>query len=354
MWNKQAFEEMDENEYIFGKLTNDGGYNNLFFKEQHLPRRKKAYKPVEERVEVELSALAIAKEKRQENVPISNADKQSGKDLHKETFAQGAANKTVRMSLKELFDFYYNAYEKEKWNARWSKMMNHFREYIPDEKRRREFLKENFKRKRHNEKARKRRMDRKMSMNGFNYFVTFTYSDEKMSEEQFKKKLKAYLRNNVNRYGWKYIGVWEGLDGSVRLHFHALMYIPDEVLPGENCIETKYNPVTKQMETHTRNTEFNEKFGLSTIEEIIPEIRYRAYDYITKYMNKGGKMMMSRNCPTFIKCAIQKKELLGCVNDEGTYFVAAADVEIVMETGEVVRLEPYKVHEILPKATTCN
>ena len=72
MWNKQAFEEMDENEYIFGKLTNDGGYNNLFFKEQHMPRRKKTYKPVEERVEVELSALAIAKE----NTSISSADKQ--------------------------------------------------------------------------------------------------------------------------------------------------------------------------------------------------------------------------------------------------------------------------------------
>lgn len=201
MWNKEAFEEMDENEYIFGKLTNDGGYNNLFFKEQHLPRRKKTYKPVEERVEVELSALAIAKEKREENTPISSEDKQSDKESTEETLTQEQANKTVRMTLRELFDFYYDAYEKEKWKARWSKMMNHFREYIPDEKRRREFLKENFKRKRHNAKARKRRMDRKMSMNGFNYFVTFTYDDAKMTEEQFKKKLKAYLRNNVNRYG---------------------------------------------------------------------------------------------------------------------------------------------------------
>lgn len=201
MWNKEAFEEMDENEYIFGKLTNDGGYNNLFFKEQHLPRRKKTYKPVEERVEVDLSALAIAKEKREENTPISPADKQSGKDSTEGTLTQEKANKTVEMTLRDLFDFYYDAYEKEKWKARWSKMMNHFREYIPDEKSRREFLTENFKRKRHNAKARKRRMDRKMSMNGFNYFVTFTYDDAKMTEEQFIKKLKSYLRNNVNRYG---------------------------------------------------------------------------------------------------------------------------------------------------------
>ena len=110
-----------------------------------------------------------------------------------------------------------------------------------------------------------------MSINGFNYFVTFTYDDEKMTAEQFKKKLKAYLKNNVSRLGWKYIGVWEGWDGSVRLHFHALMYIEENAIPGTNIIERKYNPVTKQMETHTRNTEFNEKFGLSTIEKIIPE-----------------------------------------------------------------------------------
>ena len=133
------------------------------------------------------------------------------------------------------------------------------------------------------------------------------------------------------------------------------MYISDEALPGENYVETKYNPVTKKMETHTRNTEFNEKFGLSTIEEIIPEIRYRAYDYITKYMNKGGKMMMSRNCPTFIKCGIKKKELLLYGNEDCTSCVTAADAEILMpETGEIVKIKPYKVHEALPDATTCN
>ena len=196
MWNKEIYEAMDDEEYLFGKLTNDGGFNHIFFKEQHLPRRKKSYKPIEEKVDVPTSSLVEAK-----NASISNADKQSEKDSTNGALTQEKGNKTVKMTLRELFDFYYNAYEKEKWKARWSKKMNHFREYIPDEKRRREFLKENFKRKRHNAKARKRRMDRKMSVNGFNYFVTFTYSDEKMTEEQFIKKLKAYLRNNVNRYG---------------------------------------------------------------------------------------------------------------------------------------------------------
>ena len=196
MWNKEIYEAMDDEDYIFGKLTNDGGFNHIFFKEQHLPSRKKSYKPIEEKVDVLISSLVEAK-----NASILNADKQPEKDSTNGALTQEKGNKTVKMTLRELFDFYYEAYEKEKWKARWSKMMNHFREYIPDEKRRREFLRENFKRKRHNEKARKLRMDRKMSVNGFNYFVTFTYSDEKMTEAQFIKKLKAYLRNNVNRYG---------------------------------------------------------------------------------------------------------------------------------------------------------
>ena len=196
MWNKEIYEAMDDEDYIFGKLTNDGGFNHIFFKEQHLPSRKKSYKPIEEKVDVPISSLVEAK-----NASISSADKQPKKDSTNGALTQEKGNKTVKMTLRELFDFYYNAYEKEKWKARWSKMMKHFQGYIPDEKRRREFLKENFKRKRHNEKARKLRMDRKMSVNGFNYFVTFTYSDEKMTEAQFIKKLKAYLRNNVNRYG---------------------------------------------------------------------------------------------------------------------------------------------------------
>lgn len=58
------------------------------------------------------------------------------------------------------------AYEKEKWKARWSKMMNHFRKYILDEKRRREFLKENFKRKRHMQIKRQSYLNRLINKKG--------------------------------------------------------------------------------------------------------------------------------------------------------------------------------------------
>ncbi len=349
MKKRKSFNEMDEGEYLFGKLTNDGGYNHRFIEEQRLPYRRRRKIP-DSCVDVDVSVL----EKKDENAKNQDEIQRDKGIVEPNETAKKTPQRRVKMTLRELFNHYYDGYSKMKWKERWSKMMKDFAPYIEDQDRRKEFLLENFKRKRHNENARKLRMNRKMSINGFNYFVTFTYDDEKMTAEQFKKKLKAYLKNNVSRLGWKYIGVWEGWDGSVRLHFHALMYIEENAIPGTNIIERKYNPVSKQMETHTRNTEFNEKFGLSTIEKIIPEVRNRAYDYITKYMNKGGKMMMSRNCPTFIKGWMKKEHLICPINEDETSYVTAADAEMVMETGEILKLESNGLHKVLPKATTCN
>ena len=56
MWNKEIYEAMDDEEYLFGKLTNDGGFNHLFFKEQKQPYRKKNHKPIEEKVDVPISS----------------------------------------------------------------------------------------------------------------------------------------------------------------------------------------------------------------------------------------------------------------------------------------------------------
>ena len=366
MKSKIPFEEMDEDEYLFGKLTNDGSDVHLFFEEQNLPKGKKRRKIPEKRIDVDISSLTIEKAKEEnydgiilseyavktrQNLSDNRQDEQAVEENEKN---QNKPKETVKMTLRELFNHFYNIYAKEKWKKRWAIMMDKLEPYIPDYNKRKEFLQVNFKRKRHNLTARKNRFERKCSLNGMNYFVTFTYDDAKMTAEQFKKKLRTYLRNKVNRNGWKYFGVWEGWDGSTRLHFHALMYIPDEELLAKNFVERKYNPVTKQMETHTRNQEFNEKFGLSTIEEIIPQIKNSAYEYIGKYMDKGGKAMWSRNIPTFIKCAVKKREVLGPTNEDETSFLVSGEAEIVTEDGEIIKLQRDKVYEALPYVTTCN
>ena len=313
---RKPFAEMDEDEYLFGKLTNDGGEIHWFFEEQNLPKGKKRRKIPEKRVDVDVSDLVSEKiaEEDDDEIIIEECAveiEQNGEEIYQDEQvvevveeAQNTPNKTVKMTLRELFNHYYDAYAKEKWKKRWAIMMDKLAPYIRDYSKRKEFLQENFKRKRHNFNARKRRFIRKCSLNGMNYFVTFTYDDAKMTAEQFKKKLRTYLRNKVNRKGWKYFGVWEGWDGSVRLHFHALMFIDDEEILSKNFEERKYNPVTKQMETHTRNQEFNKKFGLSTIEEIIPQLNQSAYDDRGKYMDAYAAVLHSDGDRTSVPAAL--------------------------------------------------
>ena len=72
-----------------------------------------------------------------------------------------------------------------------------------------EFVTQNIERKKINAYKRYSRLWRKVNLQGeWHYFVTFTYSDEKMTEQQFKKKLQNALKHAVNRNVWKYIGVW--------------------------------------------------------------------------------------------------------------------------------------------------
>lgn len=94
---------------------------------------------------------------------------------------------------------------------------------------------------------RRKRFMRKAYLNRFNYFATFTYDDRKHTEESFRKKLMVYLRRFSTRYQWKYMGVWERGDETSRLHFHALVKVPDGEMRGELIEKTDFN-----FKTHKR------------------------------------------------------------------------------------------------------
>jgi hypothetical protein len=187
-------------------------------------------------------------------------------------------------------------------------------------------------------------------MNRFNYFVTFTYDSAKMDRDTFYKKLRAYLKNKVTRSGWKYYGVWEGWDGKKRLHFHALMYIPDGTMPGELVKERRYNTNEKRMKETIGNTEFNEKFGRSDVEEIIEPVKDYAYQYVLKYLNKGGKAMASKNCPGEIIGWVAKRDLLCESSSVENRYIAFPDTQIIVGgTGEVVTVDERNPQEALRK-----
>ena len=83
------------------------------------------------------------------------------------------------------------------------------KETFPDEEARQIFVKENLERKERNRIKRRVRLWRKINLQTWNYFCTFTYSDELHTEETFRKKLLNTLKHLAARKGWKYIGVWE-------------------------------------------------------------------------------------------------------------------------------------------------
>ena len=88
------------------------------------------------------------------------------------------------------------------------------------------YIADKIERKQHNLYARKKRFRRKANLNRWNYFVTFTYDDNKQDEDTFRAKLRKCLSNLHTRRGWRYMGVFERAPETGRLHFHGLLYIP--------------------------------------------------------------------------------------------------------------------------------
>lgn len=88
-----------------------------------------------------------------------------------------------------------------------------------------QYVTENIQRKKVNEIVRKVRLFRKLRLQEWNYFCTFTYDEKLHTEDTFKSKLQNTLKHLVARKGWKYVGVWER-STKERLHFHGIFYIP--------------------------------------------------------------------------------------------------------------------------------
>ena len=123
-----------------------------------------------------------------------------------------------------------------------------------------EFVASNMERKKINAIKREIRLWRKIYTQGeWHYFVTFTYDDKKLTETQFKKKLRNALKHAVSRNGWKYIGVWERAPETGRLHFHGIFYIPQMI--GKITEVKDYSTKQHKMQTTYQNDHFLKEFG---------------------------------------------------------------------------------------------
>lgn len=166
-----------------------------------------------------------------------------------------------------------------------------------------EYVQQQISRRWHNLYNRKKRFQRKADLNRWNYFVTITYADGKHTENDFRRKLRRCLSNLSTRRGWRYMGVWENGEENDRLHFHALMYVPDGEMLGKIYEREDYSIRKHEMVKTNPNTFFEKRFGRNDFKEI-SEMEMKqgnTTEYLLKYIGKtDGRIVYSRGIHTEI------------------------------------------------------
>ena len=178
------------------------------------PRARNRRPRHEEVIEVEKPSEEAAAPDMGEDT-ITEQAAQNPADVHEKSTPPAVR----QMTRKELFDELYQQTFDMKKRERWAYIVKQILPYFEDGSSCRAFVEQNFERKHRNMICRRTRLWRKINHQRFNFFVTFTYADDKMTEEEFAKKLLNTLYHFSSRKGWLYIGAWERGGGTIRLHF---------------------------------------------------------------------------------------------------------------------------------------
>lgn len=176
---------------------------------------------------------------------------------------------------------------------------------------------------------RKKRFERKAYLNNWNYFVTFTYDDKKQSEDEFKTKLRKCLNNFSSRRGWKIMGVWEYGAKEERLHFHALLHVPEGQMVGTINRVERYSKRKHKMVASNENDFFFKKFGMNDFAPISKKnlSRGKTLDYILKYISKTNeKIVYSRGIADKFIDDIQEDDVVAEMEDFVTKYILFDDV----------------------------
>lgn len=210
--------------------------------------------------------------------------------------------KLKRVSTRsEIFNELYKANKAMKKRELRKLLIDNMRPYFKTYEATKNFVLEKMERKMINAINCKKRFCRKAYLNNFNYFVTFTYDSAKNDEVMFRKKLLKCLGNFHTRRDWLYMGVWER-SKTGRLHFHALVKVPDGTMAGELIAVNDYSFDAKKRQNTMQNTYFNERFGRTEFKEI-NQVQLRngsAIQYILKYITKTNeKIVYSRGTPMY-------------------------------------------------------
>lgn len=172
-----------------------------------------------------------------------------------------------------------------------------------------DYIEQNIERKKNNLAKRRVRLWRKIYLQEWNYFVTFTYDSQKHTEETFKARLRNTLKHLVSRKEWKYIGVWERSPDKQRLHFHGIFHIPQMIGTLEQVND--YSTKSHRKQVTYQNTHFLKYFGRNDFKEISAIEIPQAVRYLLKYIEKSGeKLVYGGDLPTYLVSDILDEDIV--------------------------------------------
>ena len=231
-------------------------------------------------------------------------------NVYKDCITKGITGKAVKDILK-------------------NEMVSNFSEFFEDDNFLIEYVEKRLKLKKHNLYNRLKRLKRKAELNKWNYFTTFTYDDKKMDSETFRTKLKKCLSNFSSRREWRFLGVFEHSPTENRLHFHCLLYVPENQMVGEITELKNYSTRLNKMQVTYVNTFFNKKFGINDFKPISNEELQQSnvINYLAKYLSKQNeKILYSRHTPSEFCCYIDNRDIVCTFFDFAVKYVLFDDV----------------------------
>lgn len=236
--------------------------------------------------------------------------------------------------------------KKEKKEILENELSKHFK----NKKQAKEYVERNLERKKRNSIIRRTRLARKVNLQEWNYFCTFTYDDSKLNEEDFRKKLSNCFKKLSYRKNWKYVGVWERSPVNKRLHFHGLFYIPTMIGTIEEIRD--YSTKKHQMQVAHQNTYFLERFGRNDFKTIeSKEHVNESKKYLMKYIEKSNeKIVYSKGLPTYFVSDILEEDVVCTIGQEDRK-ILLFDNFTCLDEGLVVGKVSKETIEQMPK---CN
>ena len=314
------------------------------------PRRKP---PPEEPIIVEEAAPSDVQNAVAEECAAPQGQEQTCGDMPEQTQPKTVKERHVSTRAEEFLKWYRESYGMRK-REQYAFIASKLVPYFESDEALHKYLDYKMECKRRSEAARRIRCQRRAALHELSYFATFTYDEKKATEKEFEKRLLTALSNLASRKGWKYMGTWERGGDTDRLHFHAVLYIPEGKMVGKLELKRDYDVKKKRMVERMENSFFWDRFGRNKFELIDGTALTigTAVSYIIKYIEKsGGRIICSKGLRTFIETDIDNNDVVAQLReDDDKKYLLFDDFKVYKDGKELGAVTP----GVLAQAKTVN